>query len=94
MINLYESNTVAGVTFSEEEKKLIELCCLYNKKEGGIINELRYEEAGFNKDSIIYTIERFKKLGLIDNCLISPRGNVACTITKLGLSVGDTLNKI
>ncbi len=91
---MYESNTIAGITFSEEEKKLIELCCLHNRKEGGIINELRYEEAGFNKNSILYTIERFKKLGLIDNCFNSPRGNVACTITKLGLLVGDSLSEI
>lgn len=91
---MYESKTLVGATFCEEEKSLIELCCLYNKKEGGIINELRYEEAGFNKDSIIYTVDRFKKLGLIDNCLNSPRGSVACTVTKLGLLVGDTLNEI
>lgn len=91
---MYESKTVSGVTFSEEEKQLIELCCIYNRKEGGIINELRYKEAGFNKNSVKYAVDRFIRLGLIDNLLSSPSGNIACTVTKLGISVCNTLIKI
>ncbi|MDF2879642.1 MAG: hypothetical protein K0R54_199 [Clostridiaceae bacterium] len=90
---MYKSKELMSVTFTEEENQLLRLSSKYNTKKGGIINELRFKEAGFDEKTIAYTVDKFKRFGLIENILYSPNNGIACYISDFGLLVNSTLEK-